>query len=244
MKAAINGGRTRSEHPGVPLTLDEIVGEARRVIDAGADIVHTHTFDDAGRQSIAAGPIAAAVERFNADIPGISVGTTVGLWTCDGHRDRLRAIESWTLVPEFVAVAYSEEGADEAVRLLVDRGIPVETAVWSLDDVPALLDSAVLDRHIRVLVEPETQDPDEAVRVCRTAAEQLRAGGVTAPLLYHGDGATVWPVLRAALADGVQARIGFEDGITLPDGTVAAGNADLVAAAVAEERQLTNSRTR
>ncbi|MFF4525236.1 hypothetical protein [Streptomyces bluensis] len=37
------------------------------------------------------------------------------------------------------------------------------------------------------------------------------------PLLYHGEDATTWPVLRAALEDGHQTRTGFEDGIHLAD---------------------------
>jgi uncharacterized protein (DUF849 family) len=38
-------------------------------------------------------------------------------------------------------------------------------------------------------------------------------------------------VLRAAIADGQDIRIGLEDTTVLPDGSTAAGNADLVAAA-------------
>jgi len=39
-------------------------------------------------------------------------------------------------------------------------------------------------------------------------------------------------VLTAAAAMGADVRIGLEDTIVLPDGTVAEGNGDLVAAAV------------
>ena len=39
-----------------------------------------------------------------------------------------------------------------------------------------------------------------------------------------------------AVADGLDTRIGLEDATTLPDGSAPAGNADLVAAAVALAR--------
>jgi uncharacterized protein (DUF849 family) len=45
--------------------------------------------------------------------------------------------------------------------------------------------------------------------------------------------ATAWPLLDAAGARGYSTRIGFEDALTLPDGTVAAGNGELVRAALA-----------
>lgn len=238
LKAAINGGLSRTDHPAVPLHLDEIVQECVRTVAAGADVVHTHTFGADGGQSIAPDDITALVQAVRRGAPGISVGTTAGLWTCDGQADRLAKISQWSVVPDFVAVTFSEDGADEAAALLVDRGIELESAVWSLADVPALLDSRTLHRNVRILIEPQVLDPDEAVSVCRAARDLIRGAGVLCPLLYHGDGPTVWPVYRAAIEDGVQVRIGFEDGVELPDGTVAADNVALVKAAIGEARMI------
>ena len=238
LKAAINGGLSRADHPAVPLNLDEIVEESLRTVAAGADVVHTHTFGADGKQSIAPDDIAALVQAVRRGAPGLSVGTTAGLWTCDGQADRLAKISQWSVFPDFVAVTFSEDGADEAASLLVDRGIELESAVWSLDDVPALLDSRTLHRNVRILIEPQGLDPDEAVSVCRDARDLIRAAGVRCPLLYHGDGPTVWPVFRAAIEDGAQVRIGFEDGVELPGGTVAGDNVALVQAAISEARMI------
>ncbi|MGH7291756.1 MAG: 3-keto-5-aminohexanoate cleavage protein, partial [Myxococcota bacterium] len=41
-----------------------------------------------------------------------------------------------------------------------------------------------------------------------------------------------WPLLEHAGSCGVQTRIGMEDTLKLPDGSVTPGNAELVAAAV------------
>lgn len=234
LKAAINGGRTREEHPAVPLRLHEIVDDCLRTVAAGADVVHTHTFGADGEQSIAPTDIAALVSAVRRGAPGHSVGTTVGLWTCDDHADRMTKIRNWSVYPDFVAVTFSEDGADEAASLLVDLGIELESAVWSLQDIPALLNSRTLHRNQRVLIEPQVDDADEAVSICREAARHIRAAGVKCPLLYHGDGSTVWPVFRAAIEDGAQVRIGFEDGVELPGGTVAEDNVALVKAAVSE----------
>ena len=50
--------------------------------------------------------------------------------------------------------------------------------------------------------------------------------------MHHGYGLATWDVIRAAVAMGQDFRVGLEDTTVLPDGRVAAGNGELVAAAV------------
>jgi uncharacterized protein (DUF849 family) len=61
---------------------------------------------------------------------------------------------------------------------------------------------------------------------------QVMAAGSPAPMLLHGFDESCWPLLEHAGRRGVQARIGLEDTLRLPDGTAAPGNAELVSAAV------------
>lgn len=42
IEAALNGGRSRDDHPRVPFTAEELAAEARRCCDAGASVVHVH----------------------------------------------------------------------------------------------------------------------------------------------------------------------------------------------------------
>ena len=51
------------------------------------------------------------------------------------------------------------------------------------------------------------------------------------PRLHHGEGPATWPVLRQGSALGRDLRIGLEDTLRMPDGTLARDNAALVAAA-------------
>ena len=46
--AALNGNRSRTEHPSVPITPEEIAAEAARCRDAGASILHVHARDPDG----------------------------------------------------------------------------------------------------------------------------------------------------------------------------------------------------
>jgi hypothetical protein len=88
----------------------------------------------------------------------------------------------------------------------------------------------------RVLVEATATEPARAVREARELATVV-AGG--APLLVHGEDTGAWPVLGWAAVAGHAVRIGLEDVLVLPDGSPAADNAALVAAA-AEVLALTN----
>ncbi|AJE38755.1 3-keto-5-aminohexanoate cleavage protein [Streptomyces nodosus] len=231
LKAAVNGGRTRAEHPAVPVTARQIAADTRAVLTAGADVVHLHVRTPDGGQTIAPDALAEVLRAVRSTAPGAIVGTTTGLWTCSNPEERYGLVESWEFLPDFASVAFSEIGAAETAELVLARGMTLESAVWSVDDVPALLASPTLADNVRILIEPMDEDPGTAVDHAREMAAMIRAAGVVCPLLYHGEADSTWPVLRAALADGHQARIGFEDGTLLPDGTTARDNAELVAAA-------------
>lgn len=243
IKAAINGGRGRDEHPAIPLTDTEIAAAAAAAVAAGADVVHAHVRTADGGQSIAPHAVASMVRAVRAVDPAIVVGTTTGLWTCSGHEERMAHLAAWPAdaLPDFASVAFSEEGAAEAAVLVVERGMVLESAVWHLDEVPALLASPTLRENVRILIEPEDESADEAVAHARAIAAALRAGGVTAPLLYHGYDGTAWPVVRAAIEDGAEVRVGFEDMLVLDDGSVAPDNAAMVTLARALEGSLSLS---
>jgi uncharacterized protein (DUF849 family) len=48
----------------------------------------------------------------------------------------------------------------------------------------------------------------------------------------HGVGRTAWDLIDVAARRGYDTRIGLEDALTLPDGSAAKGNEELVAEAV------------
>jgi uncharacterized protein (DUF849 family) len=230
IKAAVNGGRGYAEHPAVPITPAEIAAAARAAVEAGADVVHAHARTASGAQTIHPDDVRALVEAVRTDAPGVVLGTTTGLWTCSGHAERMRLVEAWPDdVPlDFASVAFCEEGAAEAADLVLAKGLVLESAVWAMADVPALLAAPSLHHNVRILIEPEDEDVEVAVAHARAMAAEIRAAGVTVPLLYHGYDATAWPLVRAAFEDGVETRVGYEDMLVLEDGTPAPDNAAMV----------------
>jgi uncharacterized protein (DUF849 family) len=102
-----------------------------------------------------------------------------------------------------------------------------------MQDALALIDSGLAPACLRVLIEVPGDDPDAAVEQAAAIDAELERGGVQVPRLHHGEGPATWAVIGAAIARGRDVRVGLEDVLTLPDGTSAADNAELVAAAVA-----------
>lgn len=227
LKACINGPRTPREHPAVPVTAEQISAESIAAVRAGAEAIHVHPKNPDGTDSLAADHVEAAVRA--ARMAGVPVGVTTGAWSAPDPASRLKAIASWTTLPDFASVNWHEEGAYEVARVLLDRGVGVEAGLWSVRAARAWLDSDLRKHCMRALLEVQPNDPP-------TAAEDLVAATFDAgvPILLHGEGATCWNTLRLAVGLDLSTRIGLEDSLTLPDGSLAAGNADLVAAAVAE----------
>jgi uncharacterized protein (DUF849 family) len=234
IQACLNGGTTRAEHPAVPLTPAELAGEACAAAAAGANAIHLHPRDVSGAQTLQPDHVLAAVAAVRA-ATGLPVGVTTGIWTVDGNAGRRISLAAdWTGRdrPDFASINMNEPGTDALADLLTGLGIEIEAGVWTVEDARLLGASAFGHRVIRVLLEPVDRTPAGAVATAAEASAELTRLGIKAPQVHHGYGLATWDVLRAAVAMGQDIRVGLEDTTVLPDGSVAAGNGDLVAAAV------------
>ena len=231
IKACLNGSRHPDEHHALPLSPQQLASEALDCQRAGAGAVHIHPRGMGGRETLEPDACAAAIEAIRDKCPQLPVGLTTGLWIMGNSERRLGAIEQWTVLPDFCSVNFSEDGTNELCALLLGKRIGIEAGLSSVADARALIDSGFVGRCLRVLieVEPGTKDP---VKGAAAIGRVLEGAGVRLPTLQHGMGEQAWPLLEDALARGYDVRIGLEDTLTLPNGSVANGNAELVAAAV------------
>jgi uncharacterized protein (DUF849 family) len=233
IKACLNGGRSRAEHPAVPLTPAELAASAREAANAGAGALHLHPRDQSGAQTLEAREVLAAVAAVRA-ATGLPVGVTTGIWAVDGDASRrLTLVAGWTGPgrPDFASVNLNEPGTDELADLLTRLGIAIEAGVWTTDDAGRLAASTFAGRILRVLLEPVDRSPAGAVATAMEASAELIRLGIDVPQVHHGYGLATWDVLKQAVARGFDIRVGLEDTTVLPDGTTAAGNGELVAAA-------------
>jgi uncharacterized protein (DUF849 family) len=229
VQACLNGDRDA----GVPITPEQLGEAARACVAAGAGSIHAHPRDGDGNETLDAEHTAAALRAMRPC--GVELSLSTGLWITGGDADaRLRAISAWTEVPDLVSLNLSEDGWRELAALLASRGVGIEAGVWNPADAERLVASGV-DAH-RILVEPRSENPREAVMLASEIDAALDAAGSRTPRLHHGVGPATWAVIDAAVPRGRDIRIGLEDVLTLPDGRRAPDNASLVVEAVLRYR--------
>ena len=233
VQCPLNGGRTRDEHPAIPTTPQELAASAADAAAAGARSFHVHPRDSDGAESLRPEDVTACVQAVRDACPGIPVGTTTNVWGVEHGPERLELVRAWehATLPDFCSVNLEEVDAIELMELLLGRNVGIEAGLWQRADAERLLGSGLAESCLRVLVEPITEDPEEALRQVGGIEDAL--GGLPVPQLHHGDGPATWAVIERALPEGRDIRIGLEDTLTLPDGRIAGDNAYLVAAAFA-----------
>lgn len=228
IEACLNGARTSAEHPAIPRTPAELAAAGRASVAAGAQVLHLHAYDDAGRQTFAAEVCAAAVRAVRAACPGtpISLSTSADI---EPHPARLESIAGWTELPELVTANQGEDGIAELCELLIERGVGIEAGLLELSDAHRFVDSGLAGRCVRVLVEPLDADPATAVAHAAAMEELLASARIDLEQVHHGDQVASWHVVQRAIARGHGVRAGLEDTTVLPDGQPARDNASLVA---------------
>jgi uncharacterized protein (DUF849 family) len=230
IKACINGARTPDQHPNLPVTPEQLAAAALAAHLAGAKAVHMHPKTADGVDSLRAEVVGPAVEAVRHAVPGLPLGVTTGFWALSDPDERLRTVQAWEVLPNFASVNWHEPGAEPLAHLLLTMGLGVEVGIFHAEAAASWARSEIAAHCMRVMVE---LGPDSDVAIADDVLGEVLAAGSPAPVLLHGLDRSCWPLLEHAGSRGVQARIGMEDTLLLPDGSTAPDNAALVSAAVA-----------
>jgi uncharacterized protein (DUF849 family) len=222
--ACLNGGRTRAEHPRVPLSAAELAADAIAVQAAGAFAVHVHPTDRRGVQTVDARTCDAAIAAIRAAAPRLPIGVSTSAAINPDPFARAAAVAAWRQQPDFVSVNLSELGWAGIARAALQAGIAIEAGLTAAAEAEELRRSPFAHQILRALVEVDGGAEDTH------AIAELIPPGVAQ--LWHGSGARTWEVIAAAGAAGIDVRVGLEDVLVLPDGSTAADNAELVRAAI------------
>lgn len=228
LQVALNGHRSPEEHPAIPRTPEELAREARASVDAGADVVHVHAYED-GRETFGSEQCAAMVRAIRAACPGIPISQTTALYIAgEDPERRLALISRWTELPELVTANQGEDGIVELCDHLIGRGVGIEAGLLSVGDAEAFVECGIAGRCTRVLIEPLEVDSVVAVAHAEAMEDVLAGAGIELEQVHHGELIASWAVSERGARRGHGVRTGLEDVTVLPDGTPARDNAELV----------------
>jgi uncharacterized protein (DUF849 family) len=235
---------TREQHPGVPLTPEEIAVAVAEAAEAGAAVAHIHARDEDGRPTADPAVYAAIAAEIRArcDIV-VQASTGVGLTVpCEERVEILRGeevdVRMATLNPAsmtFGTGTFSNPPwfVEALAKRMLERGIRPELEVYDLGHVGLCLD--LVERGL--VPEPLQFSFVMGVRggmpgdpaLLPMLKSMLPAGAVWQAI---GIGRTQLPLSLAALALGGNVRVGFEDNVYIRRGELAESNAQFVRRAV------------
>lgn len=225
LQACLNGARPVGT-PHLPLTPEAVAADAIACRAAGADCLHIHPRDGRGVESLAPDDVAAHLRAVRAAVPGIAVGISTGDWIAP-RSGRLADMRVWVDKPDYVSVNLAEPDAPEVIALMAEIGVAVELGLACEADLDRL-DGLELSHAIRAMIEMDSGELETVMPMAGRMFRRLQPRRL--PILLHGFDDTAWPFVAAARDLGCDTRIGLEDCLHLPDGSVA-DNAGLVAVA-------------
>lgn len=239
---------TREQHPGVPLTPEEIGIAVAEAAEAGAAIAHVHARDEEGLPT-ADPAVYAAIAREIRSRCDIVVQASTGVGLTVPWEERLAIVESGdvdvtmaTLNPASMTFANGTfsnppEFVERLAEAMHERDLHPELEVYDFGHV-----SLCLDLVGRGLIREPLQfsfvmgvrggmpgDPALLPQLRAMLPEQAIWQAI-------GIGRAQLPLSLAALALGGNIRVGFEDNVYFERGQLAESNAQFVERAVALAR--------
>jgi 3-keto-5-aminohexanoate cleavage enzyme len=253
---AISGAlANRDQCPAIPYTPGEYAAEARRIVDEGGVHIHIHARKPDGTPSyeiedftaihdaIRAEIGDAAILNFSTGTIGVSVEKRIAyLEACPPevaalNMGSMNYAKYSARRKDFVFSTVFPNPFDEIVELLKAMkrlGIKPEHECFDVGHVGSLwplIDMGVLEPPLHAdFVMGVVGGIPPTARNLATMADNLPEG-VSAHWGVIGISRVQWTLLAAALSLGGSIRVGLEDNLYLPDGTMATSNGELIARA-------------
>jgi 3-keto-5-aminohexanoate cleavage enzyme len=254
LTCAVSGALAgRDQCPAIPYTPEEYAAEARRIVDEGGVMIHIHARRPDGTPSHAVEDFRAITEAIRAEVAdevivnystgavGVSVEARVAY--LNALRPEVAALNMGSMNyakysprrRDFVFKAVFANPFEEIVALLQamrEAGIKPEHECFDVGHVGSiapLVDMGLVGAPLHVsFVMGVTGGVPATARNLATMADNLPAGAHWGVI---GISRAQWMLVAAALTLGGSVRVGLEDNLYLPDGTMARSNGDLVAKA-------------
>ncbi len=250
----------RDQCPAIPYTPEEYGAEARRIVDEGGTMIHIHARRPDGAPSYEISDFAAITEAIRAQvgdrvIVNYSTGT-IGV-PVSKRIEYLRALHPEVAALNMGSMNYAKYSArrrdfvfqtvfanpfEEIVaflRAMREEGIRPEHECFDVGHVGSLaplIDMGLLQAPFNVsCVMGVTGGVPPTARNLAAMVDNLPDG---AHWEVIGISRVQWMLVAAALTLGGSIRVGLEDNLYLPDGTMARSNGELIARARALTEEL------
>lgn len=260
ISAALTGViATRKQSPYIPYTADEIAEEARRAVAAGAAIVHIHARQDNGMPAFDVDSYAKIDAAVKAACADVIINYSTGAIGID-RQTRIHQVSA--LQPDMAALnmgsmnyaIYSRKAkAFYHDHVFANPFSDIQFFLEAINEAGTRPEMECFDTgHInnaRPLIDLGILRPPYQFSLIMGVLGGIPAS--TKNLVHQVDqlpdnsfwqvigiGAKQWKWVAAALTMGGNIRVGLEDNLYLPDGSVAKSNGESVAQAVALARLL------
>lgn len=253
---AVTGGQTtREQHPGLPVTPEEIAQAAYECYNEGAAIVHIHVRDPkTGKRSMELEYYAETVQRLKAKCDMIiNLSTGPGGQLTVGPDNQPRMDQSFMAPPEkrvehvvklkpelcsldigssnagFGVFVNAQPVIDKMAEMIKQAGVKPEVEIFDVGHIQIanrLIKLGLVGKNAHFQLCMGTRMGVPAtVRDAVYLAESLPSGTTWS---IFGVGAAHFPMVAAGVLMGGHVRVGFEDNVYLKKGRLAKSNAELV----------------
>ncbi|HSV65448.1 MAG TPA: 3-keto-5-aminohexanoate cleavage protein [Mycobacteriales bacterium] len=237
----------KSDAPGLPVTLDELVRTAQDCARLGASVIHVHVRDDDGKPTLDLARLTDTVAALRAATE-LVVQISSGGAVTDSEEDRLRVLDAG---PDSASCTMGTVNFGRDVFLnrwdlivelhtrMRDRRIVPEYEIFDLGQLASL--ARLLDRHGppyggHVHCDLVLGVPGGLPGTAQALVAAVQALPAGATFSATGVGRSTLPVALAALSAGGHLRVGMEDTLTYAPGEPVRDNAQLVARAAGLSR--------
>lgn len=237
MMVAPNGARrSKSDHPAIPLSDDELIATAISCAEAGADGIHIHIRSNQGQHLLDVGRYRALLARLSEAVPALYLQVTseaAERYVASAQQSMVKALE-----PKYVSVALREmvrsEGdwaaASDFYDWAEDAGTQVQHIIYSPEELRWFLESCEAgripgDHHLLQLV-LGTYDGSKVSRPQDIAQFTALMDQFDVPVDWGlcAFGREETECLVEAVRLGGKVRVGFENSLWHADGSVAKDN--------------------
>jgi uncharacterized protein (DUF849 family) len=231
LKIALNGARPKIENENIPQAIEEIQKAVDQLFQLGYNVFHIHCYDKKGNESINPEDVLELITTVKKISSKIKIGISTGEWIEPDLTQRVKLIESWTVVPDFVSVNIIEDNVQEVTNALIKKGVTIEAGLSEKKAAEIFVNSNLKEYCERILIEPEEEILEEALVTVSAIESILNQENNKVKILLHGFNSASWGLIREAKRREYDSRIGLEDTIYLENGVKVKNNLELIMAA-------------